>query len=182
MLVERRLALGILGAAGVLVAHEFAYALTSAPSTVTNSVQHGYLSLLWSIIGPLAGLTVGYVGVQRVRRFGLPDGLSTATLAAVVLPAFVGLEITERALSGAGAFSAFAEPAVWLGIALCAPVAWFFSRLLDVAAIAFGAGSAPRARRPRSILFHWVPTSVAPMGHSALLCHSLSRRGPPVLS
>lgn len=181
--IERWLALGILGAAGVLVAHEFAYSLASAPATVTTSVQHGYLSLLWSIIGPLAGLTVGWVGVQRVRRMGLADGLSTSALLSVILPAFILLETGERALSGSDALAAFADPAVLLGIALCWPVAWLFGRLLDVAALAFGAGPDKfTAPRRRSVSFCWAPTSVEAANLSARLCHSVSRRGPPGLS
>lgn len=183
--MERRLALGILSTAGVLVAHEFAYTLVSLFSAaVTTGGNHSYLGLLWSLFGPLAGLAVGRLAIQRVRKLDLGVGVSTRALWLLLLTMFLLLETGERVMSGEGALSAFAEPAVLVGIALSGPVAYLFQRLIDVAVLALGPdtpASSPRfLRRPG---FLWAPQP-APIraGQMLRLHHCMVRRGPPGLS
>lgn len=187
MPVERKLALGILGAAGVLVTHEFAYMFVQAASATTElSLAHNHLALLWAVVGPLAGLAVARVGVQRVRRLELPGGLPIASLWRVILPVFLLLEVVERGITGQGWTTALAEPVVWLGLALCGPVAWFLHRFVDVAADAVVAlaASAPRQnlRHRRPVRLAWIPALPIAASSTLLLVHSVSRRGPPHLS
>lgn len=183
--MERRLALGILSTAGVLVAHEFAYTLVSLFSAaVTTGGDHSYLGLLWSLFGPLAGLAVGRLAIQRVRKLDLGIGVSTQALWLVLLILFLLLETGERALSGHGALSAFTEPAVLVGIALSGPVAYLFQRLIDVAVLALGP-DAPRSapRLPRSPGFLWAPLPAPTRAGQMLRLHyCMVRRGPPGLS
>lgn len=183
MLFERRLALGLFAAGGVLTAHELAYALVAAVHAATDPrIGHADLGLVWAILGPLAALALGRLAVLRVRRLVLRDRLSTIAITAAVSPAFITLEVAERAVMGRGFTSAFVEPAVLVGLALCPVVGWTFARLVDAAAELLDAPTAPRPRIRRAPTSLLGPRSALLPQRVALLDHSVSRRGPPRLS
>ena len=180
---ERRLALGLFAAGGVLTAHELAYAFVAAVHAAADPrIGHANLGLVWAVLGPLAALALGRLAVLRVRRLVLPGRLGAARITAAIAPAFLTLEVAERAVMGHGFTSAFTQPAVLLGLALCPLVGWVFARLVEVAAELFEAAPPRSPRAPRAAIGLLGPGADLLPQRVALLDHSVSRRGPPRLS
>lgn len=183
MVFERRLALGLFAAGGVLTAHELAYAFVAAAHAAADPrLGHADLGLLWAVLGPLAALALGRLAVLRVRRLVLPRRLRAGVITAAVLPAFATLEVAERVVTGQSWGSAFVEPAVLLGLALCPLVGWVFARLIVVAAELLDAAPAARPKIRGADVGLLGPGIALLPQRIALLIHSVSRRGPPWLS
>lgn len=181
MKFDRRLATALLSAAGVLVTHEFAYSLVTIFSGVSaGEPRHGYLALLWAIVGPLAGIGCSIIGIRKVRTFGELH-LDARTLSACIGTGYLALEFGERLVAGTSLSEAAAAGVIWIGLLLVVPVAYLLCRAVEATAEVLRAvlsstqgpwlpGAAPQIARP-AVVF-----AVA----SHLLDHSVQRRGPPV--
>lgn len=181
MKFDRRLATALLSAAGVLVTHEFAYSLVTLFSEVSaGAVRHSYLTYLWAVVGPLAGLGCSMIGIRKVRTFGRLD-LNPRALAACIGAGYLALEFGERLVAGTGFSEAAAAGVIWVGAALVVPVAFLLCRAVEATAEVLRAvlaptnnvwfpGSAPLVARPAMVF----------AAESRLLHHSVQRRGPPV--
>jgi len=180
---ERRLALGLFAAGGVLTAHELAYAFVAAVHAAADPrIGHADLGLMWAVLGPLAALALGRLAILRVRRLVLPGRLGAGAVTAAIAPSFLALEVAERVATGQSWSSAFAAPAVLLGLALCPFVGWVFARLIRVAAELLETTSPARPPSRGAVLGLLGPGATLLPQRIALLDHSVSRRGPPSLS
>lgn len=134
MLSNRRLALLLLGLAGVLVVHQFAHGLTRLLGLGSAEVGHGHMAFLWATLGPLGAIAVAMLAVRQTRAFHLADGLPLVTLATLIAGGYVGLEMIEHLSSSLTAFDALTAPSVLLGIALAPFVAQLLGRAVRGAA------------------------------------------------
>ena len=169
------------------MAHEFAYgAVGIAHAAMDQSIGHAHIGWLTAVLGPIAVLGLGRFGLAQVRRLradstGSVSPLPRAGTAALTLGGFVGLEVVEHIVSGAGALGAFSSPAVLLGMALCVPIAWVLATAIEVAIEAVAAVAAS-ARQSTHHTFVWLPVvATEPLRRPALLDHVVARRGPPSL-
>jgi len=178
---DRRLATALLSAAGVLVTHEFAYSIMTLFSEVAASApRHSYLTYLWAIVGPLAGLGVSLIGIRKVRTFGRLD-LDARSLAACIGAGYLALEFGERLVAGTGLAEAAMAGVIWVGALLVVPVAYLLVRAVEATAEVLRAvlDSTQRLWLPGAAL--QVPQPLLLVAtDSRLLEHSVHRRGPPV--
>lgn len=168
----------LLAPLGVVAGHTLGY-LLAHPDRAERAhalTGHGWLPTL-AVLGAapaLASLTGAAASGVRGRR----RAFSVLGLAALQVGLFVGIELLEHALSGAGALAALREPGLWLGLPAQLLFAVLGLGLLRTGA-ALGAALArtrrtgPRGRAPLAATRPGMRIpAIVPIG-------SISRRGPP---
>jgi hypothetical protein len=180
---RKRMAYFLLVLAGVWVAHELGY-LVAHPDPLLRAAAlggHAYLQLARALLTPVAAVALGGLAVQKAREARVEAGLSPIRLAGWQALTFIVIEVVERVPHGL-AQTVLHEPAIYVGLALTAPIAallvWLVGATARVVAAVFGSG---RQWRPTATQHRWIPigsfhsSSTAPSS-------SLGIRGPPSLA
>jgi len=168
----------LLAGAGVLIVHQVAYTI-SAMFGIETSVAHGHFAVVW-FAGSLALLAalVRTLVISLKRR--QHDAGNVNALAATIGGGYLALEWVERFVDGYDAFALFAEPVLWLGLALAPLVALALHySVRSVAELAFEyltVASRGWVTRTSSVP---IPVRVARPTPSQL-SSVVSRRGPPI--
>ena len=158
-------------AAGILVAHALAYAVTGTEP----GALHAYLAHAPQVLAILA--TFGLVGLALQER-----GLGRGSLwsAAVLAPlGFACQEHLERLVHTGELPWLLTTPAFLVGLALQVPVALLCVVLARRVA---GSLSGPRVRWPARLGEAWLPLTARPVAIPRIVCivHATGR-GPPLL-
>ena len=123
--LKARLILAGLAGLGVLLGHGAAYVLATphehARSDVLHASGHGSFTPALALLMAVVIACVGEVVIKRARISSSENlfrriGPVAARLATLQLATFMGLEIAERVIAGAGAAAVLDAPAVWLGM------------------------------------------------------------------
>lgn len=179
MLSNRRLALLLLGLAGVLVVHQFAHGLTRILGLGASSVDHGHMAVLWATLGPLGALGLAVLAVRQTRAIRLEQPVRTSRLTALTACGYVALEMAEHLGSALSIVDALTAPSVLLGVLLAPLVGLVLRRAVSGAAAIIEALTEGPGRRPpgRPLLLRITSRGQVVPVDPARFSHR--RRGPP---
>ena len=150
---QRRLALGILALAGVLISHAVGYWIAELDTAdrAQTVVDHGYLAVVPWFLGPAALVAIGWLAVKSARAAGPGADLRWTHLAGLQLVLLAVQETGERVVAGEGAMAVLGEPAVAWSLGCSLLVAALLTWLVRSAAKAvarWARAAAPRPDRP----------------------------------
>lgn len=179
--MSRRISLGLLAIAGVLVGHALGY-LVAYPDDAERAMAgagHGYLGPVAAVVAPFGLAAVLAIAVRTVRRLAAAPSLWQ--LAGVQVLVFAAQEVLERIPGPGQPVDVITERAVWFGLVAQLLVAWLSLRLVGLTARVVRAVA--RAPRPRLVAS---PPRVACLRSARVPVHPAlgrlpRRRGPPAL-
>lgn len=179
MLSNRRLALMLLGLAGVLIVHQGAHGLTRQLGLTESSVSHDHMALLWAILGPLGAAAVAILAVRQTRLLRLEGPPSFALLAAVSGGGYLTLELMEHLSASQSFLDAMTAPSMLLGLVLAPLIAALLRRAVDGATAIMAALTSAPARRYAGQPIPLRVSPPEPIRVPAPGQFSHHRRGPP---